>query len=138
MKASKVLIGLSFVYVLAVVGFETWLGYAQPAGQTSLIITTTGDDGVAHPRVVSRLDSAGKLYISANHWPRAWYHQALENPHVMVADTTGEPRAHTAVPIDGAERDRVRNAHPHSLTFRFLTGFPPRRFVRLDPISSGE
>ena len=38
-----------------------------------------------------------------------------------------------AVPVTGEEHERVDAAHPHSVTFRILTGFPPRRVVRLDP-----
>ncbi len=26
----------------------------------------------------------GRLYVSANQWPRRWYHRALENPRVGV------------------------------------------------------
>ena len=83
-------------------------------------------------RVVSRLDSGGRLYVSANHWPRAWYERALANPEVR-ATVDGEIRDYRAVSVTGAEHDRVQGEHPHAVAFRIVTGFPPRRFLRLDP-----
>ena len=65
--------------------FESMLGYFQPGGRGTLIITTTDGDGTTNDRVLSRLESNGQLYVAANHWPRAWYKQALENPSVQVA-----------------------------------------------------
>ena len=75
--------------------------------------------------------------MSANHWPRAWYNEALGNPNVEVALEGGDgPRsAYTAVAISGAEDERLQEAHAHLFAFRFITGFPPRYFLRLDPKS---
>jgi len=97
-----------------------------------VVITTTDDQGEPHARVVSRLDSDGKLYVAANHWPRAWYRQALENPQVQVT-VDGKRGDYLAVPVTGAEHDRLMTEHAHGIVFRFVTGFPPRYFVRLDP-----
>jgi hypothetical protein len=82
--------------------------------------------------VVSRLDSDGHIYVAANHWPRAWYRRALANPNVQ-ATVDGEKRDFVAVPVTGAEHERVESENRHGLVFRILTGFPPRYFVRLDP-----
>ena len=82
--------------------------------------------------MVSRLESEGKLYVAANHWPRAWYARALENPEVQVT-RGGERGDYRAAPVSGAEHERVGGEHPLPLPFRILTGFPPRYFVRLDP-----
>ena len=88
--------------------------------------------GNTRDRVVSRLDSDGKLYVAANHWPRAWYRQVLEHPAVQVT-LDGNKGDYTAVPASPDEHERLQAEHPHSLAFQVLTGFPPRRFVRLDP-----
>ena len=63
----------------------------------------------------------------------AWYRHALENPSVQVtfAEETAD---YIAVPVEGAEHDRVDADNPLGLGFRILTGFPPRYFVRLDPV----
>jgi hypothetical protein len=132
MKAAKILVILLLVYVGIVVAFESMLGYFQPAGQSTLVIITSSDDGVSNPRVVSRLDSNDSIYVAANHWPRAWYTQALENPNVQVT-LDGETSAYLAVPVSGDEHDRVEAENHHGIVFQILTGFPPRYFVRLDP-----
>ena len=132
MKAAK-LIAISFlVYVGIVVTFESSIGYFQPAGETTLVITTTAEDGTAHDRVLSRLESDGQLYVAANHWPRAWYNRALKNPKVQVT-LEGEKEDYLAVPVSEEEHDRVNSENSHGVMFRILTGFPPRYFVRLDP-----
>jgi hypothetical protein len=128
----KVIAILVLLYVAYVAAFETWLGHAQPMGGSSLVITTTDADGTAHDRVLSRLETDGKLYVAANHWPRAWYRRALANPEVRIT-ADGATHHYRAVPVTGAEHDRVEAEHRHGLGFRIQTGFPPRYFLRLDP-----
>ncbi len=131
MKILKIIsIGLVVVYIGLVVLFESWLGYSQPTNPNSLIITTF-DDQEAKDRVLSAVNNDGKLYVSANHWPRAWYRQALSNPNVEV-NYKGETNSYLAVPVEGKEHDKLKEEHAHPLTFRILTGFPPRYFLRLD------
>ena len=120
------------VYMAIVATFESLLGFLQPAGGSTLVITTFDKDGTPHDRVVSRLESDGHVYVAANHWPRAWYRRALQNPEVQ-ATIDGQKRDYRAVAVSGAEYDRVESEHKHGLGFRILTGFPPRYFVRLDP-----
>ncbi len=132
MKALKIFAILVVVYVGGVVVFESYLGYAQPENQRTLVITTTDATGASNERVLASLESNGQLYVSANHWPRAWYKQALESPNVLVA-RAAEAHKYLAVPISEEEARRVNNEHRHSLGFRILTGFPPRVFLRLDP-----
>ncbi len=132
MKAVKLVVLLFFVYAGLVAAFESMLGYFQPAGQGTLVITTTDEDGATNDRVLARLESNGQLYVAANHWPRAWYKQALENPSVQVA-IDGESGAYLAIPVTDAEHDRVQRDNETGIVFRVMTGFPPRYFVRLDP-----
>ncbi len=133
MKAVKMIAIMLLVYMGIVAAFESLLGYFQPTSQSTLIITTTDEDGTTKDRVLARLVSNGRLYVAANHWPRAWYNQALENPNVEVS-LDGEMAAYLAVPVTEEEHNRVDSEHALGLVVRILTGFPPRYFVRLDPL----
>ena len=131
MKILKIIsISLVVLYISLVVLFESWLGYSQPSNQNTLVITTFDNQEAKH-RVLSAVNNDGKLYVSANHWPRAWYRQALSNPNVEV-NYKGETNSYLAVPVEGKQHDKLKEEHAHSLTFRILTGFPPRYFLRLD------
>jgi hypothetical protein len=132
MKATKLIVILLLVYVGIVIAFESLLGYFQPANESTIVITVIDEDGMPNDRVLALLESDGKLYVSANHWPRAWYNRTLANPKVQVT-RDGEQGDYLAVPVTGLEHDRVNNEHRHGPMFRTLTGFPPRYFVRLDP-----
>ncbi len=132
MKIVKILVILLLVYVGIVVAFESLIGYFQPTDAGTLVITTTDDSGEARDRVLSRLESNGALYVAVNHWPRAWYHRVLENPDVEIT-VDGATGSYLAVPVTGAEHERVDSEHPLPALVKFLTGFPPRYFVRLDP-----
>ena len=132
-KPAKIVLGVLLGYVALVVAFESMIGIIQPEQGSVLTITTTGDDGVANDRVLAMLDDGGTIYVSANHWPRAWYGEALANPDVR-ASIEGVAGEYTAVPIDdGAEWDRLDTKFAHPFLFKFITGFPPRLFLRLDP-----
>ena len=120
------------VYVGIVVAFESLLGYYQPTNQSTLVITTTDEAGTTNDRVLVRLESDGRLYVAVNHWPRAWYRQALKNPMVQVT-VDGERRAYLAIPVTDEEHDRVGSDNSTGIVLRIITGFPPRYFVRLDP-----
>jgi hypothetical protein len=132
MRALKIVAIVAVIYVGIVAAFESLIGVLQPASGATLVITTFGPDGTPHDRVVSRLESEGKLYVAANHWPRAWYRRALANPDVQAA-IDGTKADYRAVPIEGSEYDRVNTEHALPIFFRILTGFPSRPIVRLDP-----
>ena len=132
MKIVKIVGVLLLVYVALVVVFESLLGYFQPEAEGTVVITTFDADGTGHSRVLSGLDSGERFYVAVNHWPRAWYRRALENPQVRLA-RGGETLPYLAVPVTGAERDRVASDHPIPLGVRFLMGFAPRHFLRLEP-----
>lgn len=135
MKALKIILILLAIYVGIVVAFESLLGYFQPAGQTTLVITTTYEDGATNDRVLARLESEGQLYVAVNHWPRAWYGNVKERPNVQVT-LDGETGDYVARTVTGDEYDRVNSEHSLGLVFRILTGFPARYIVRLDPTQS--
>ena len=132
MKGMKIAAIVLFAYVAIVAVFESFLGFFQPRNASTIVITTTGADGVAQDRVVSPIENGGHLYVAANHWPRSWYRRALNDPQVQVL-ADGQKKNYLAVPVTGAEHDRLAIEHAHSIWFRILTGFPPRYFLRLDP-----
>ena len=134
-KPAKIVIGVLIGYLGLIVAFESMIGILQPEGGTVLTITTTGDDGVPNDRVLAYLDDDGTAYVSANHWPRAWYNEALANPDVQV-EIEGQRGDYTAVSVtDTAEHERLDTKFAHPFLFKFITGFPPRYFIRLDPKS---
>ena len=125
------------VYVLLVVAFESLLGYFQPESPDTLVITTVDAEGATHDRVLSGLESDGRSYVAVNHWPRAWYRRVLDNPDVKIT-RDGVTADYVAIPVSGEEHARVAEDNPTGIVFRLLTGFPPRYFVRLDPLGVGE
>jgi hypothetical protein len=128
-------LGVIFLaYVGSIVWFEAQLGMNQPQGSTSIVIATFNEDNERHDRVVRLERIDGQNYIAANHWPRAWYKQALGNPNVEVKMPGNDAFAsYLAVPLEGAEEERIREIYSFGFEFRFRTGFPPRYFLRLDP-----
>jgi deazaflavin-dependent oxidoreductase (nitroreductase family) len=132
MKALKIAAIVVLIYVGIVTAFESLLGYLQPTDGSTLVITTFDRDGTPRDRVVSRIRTDGNLYVAANHWPRAWYRRALANPDVQIT-MGGQKRDYRAVPVTGAEHDRVDRARRLGMGVRILTGFPPRHFLRLEP-----
>jgi len=138
MKVLKWVGAIVAVYAGFVVAFEIlYLGWYQPklesTGIPMLVITTTDDSGVSRARRLARFETDGKLYVSAHHWPRAWYSRAIENPNVRV-EIDGAESDYVAVPVEGEEFERVAAEHPVPIPIRFLMGFPPpREILRLDP-----
>ena len=132
MRLAKILMIVALVYVGIVATFESLLGYFQPADAQTMVITTYDSEGQGADRVVARLESNGALYLAANHWPRAWFNDALENDEVDIT-FDGETQPYRAVLLEGVDHDAVNAQHALPLAFRILTGFPPRYLMRLDP-----
>ena len=149
MKAFKWFGYLGLVYIVLVFLFETViLGYNQPSfedeggcsefgqgcGIPMIIITTTDEKGQSSDRMLARFTSAdGKIYVSAHHWPRSWYKEAVKNPNVK-GTINGEVRDYVAVPVEGEEFDMVDRGFPLRLPVKIMMGFPPeRQILRLDP-----
>ncbi len=135
-------VGIAVVgYLGIVVTAESLVGFmgrrharhgVQP-GESWLLITAT-DEGEDWNVVVAGVESAGRTYVAANHWPRAWYRRVVENPDVRVT-VGGKQAAYRAVPLSGDERSRIASEYRLPLIVRILTGFPPRAFLRLDPVA---
>lgn len=116
-----------------------YLEWYQPTfegmGIPMLVMKTTDDSGATHERRLARLETDGNLYVSAHHWPRSWYHRAIDNHDVRV-EIDGVDEEYVAVPVEGEEFDRVAEKFPLPLPIRILMGFPPQReILRLDPKS---
>ena len=117
-----------------------FLGHYQPklerSGIPMLVLTTTDETGESTPRRLARIEVAGKVYVSAHHWPRGWYHAALKNPQVKL-EIDGVTADYIGVPVKGEEFQNVASQFPLPFGVRFLMGFPPERDVlRLDPATS--
>ena len=138
MKLLKIIAYIFVVYVSLVFLFEAvFLGIFQPTIESerlkNLVMTTTDPAGHPYPRRITYVRVNEAIYVSAHHWPRDWYHQAIEDPNVVV-DLRGSISDYVAVPIAGREFQSVAEAFPLPLVVRFLMGFPPQRnILRLDP-----
>lgn len=134
LKWSAVSVGaLLLLYVGFVAYAEARLGYLQPQGRTSIQIAVFNGAGERHERVLRLEVIDGKNYIAANHWPRAWYRQARANPEVEIKMPGRDFAPYLAVPLEGSELARVKEEYSFGFQARFRMGFPPRRFLRLDP-----
>ena len=131
---SMILLAVLFLAYLAwVVSFELWIGLEQPRfGNSTLVITTTDADGDPHERVLGRLQDGEDLYVAVNHWPRAWYRQALANPDVEVT-MNGETHPYRAIPVSDEEHDYLMERFPIGFGGRAQMGFAPRYFLKLEP-----
>ena len=138
MKLLK-LVGYLFVgYVSLVFLFEAvFLGIFQHTIEVdrlkNLVITTTDSTGHPDPRRITYVMVGPSIYVSAHHWPRAWYHQAIKDPYIVV-ELNDSKNDYLAVHIAGREFQSVAEAFPLPFVVRFLMGFPPQRnILRLDP-----
>ena len=138
MKLLKLITFIFVGYVSLVFFFEAvFLGLFQPTIESerlkNLVMTTTDSTGHPDSRKITYVVVDGRIYVSAHHWPRAWYHQAIKDPNVVV-DLKGYKSDYLAVPVAGQEFQSVSEAFPLPFVVRFLMGFPPQRnILRLDP-----
>ena len=127
----RLLAALAFGLLVST-GCMTAVAAFQPEVGDVIVLATVDADGTRHERVLSPIDLDGQLYISANHWPRAWYRRTLANPDVQVT-RNGQTRDYTAVPLSGVELERVKDRARFPFLVSLFTGFAPREFLRLDP-----
>jgi hypothetical protein len=131
-RASKLLLIMLALYVLLVVLFESLLGFYQPQQSNTMVITTFEDDLQANDRVVERLEIEGEIFVAVNHWPRAWARRLRNNPDIQMSHK-GVTGNFSAVVLSGTEHEQGKVDFSVPFLFKFITGFPPRFFVRLDP-----
>ena len=128
------LIVLVLTYIGSVINYEVNLGRNQPMRGNSIIIATFDNENKRHERVLSLREIGSGMYVSANHWPRAWYRQALMNPNVEVKLASADEFANfTAVPLEDSEDERVRERFRPGFRSQLRMGFAPREYLRLDP-----
>ena len=113
---------------------ETAIGALQPEMDGGVVITTTDSAGKTSSTTLAGFEFENRLYVSSNHWLRGWYQRARANPNLEVT-IDGVPTPRIAVPVEGAERDRLADAYRMGFILRFVCGFAPSRFLRLDPPS---
>ncbi|MEQ8952578.1 MAG: hypothetical protein RL120_00460, partial [Gammaproteobacteria bacterium] len=139
-KGRNILLAVLCTYVLIVVGFEIFVVYMGrsdanrgiAADEEWLTLTTRSSSGEAMDTVVGHVEIDGSLYVAANHWPRSWYNRALATPDIQVT-LHGVQSDYRALQLDSAELDRVEQVYQFPFLFRFIAGFPPRRYLKLDP-----
>jgi hypothetical protein len=127
-------IAILSLFAVTQTGCMTAFAAFQPenVGGDTIVITTFDGDGKSYDRVLSPIEDDGQLFISVNHWPRAWYWRVLDNPNVTVT-RGGQKTDYTAVRLSGAERDYMFEEHGFPWPVYIFTGFAPREFLRLDP-----
>ena len=127
---------LALCVLLSYVGFvalmEALIGAVQPPMEGGVKLISTDAEGRSFERMLAGARLDGELYIASNHWLRGWYRRALAEPNV-VAEVDGVRADYSAVPIAGEERARVAAAYRMGFVLRFVCGFAPSRFLRLDP-----
>ena len=111
-KAGKLAAIVCLVYAGIVVVFELMIVATGPLqitdiGVPVLVLTTTSGDGTPIDRVLGRIDSNDQLFVSANHWPRAWLDRALENPRMQRPRFDKHPPEDSSKPP--VERGAMRN-----------------------------
>lgn len=130
---TKILVIVVLVYVGFVALMEGLIGYIQPQMEIGVTLTTTDSEGRKLDRILAGARLEGKLYVASNHWLRGWYRRALANPNVSV-EVDGVRAAYRAVSIEGEERARIADAYRMGFFLRFICGFAPSKFLRLDPL----
>ena len=147
MKAKTILktLGIIFgVYVVLVFLFETvYLRMMQPSFETEdggipMINIEVLRDGTPKTSMLAKITINDAIYVSAHHWTRQWYSDALENPCIR-AEFDGVWRDYKAHQVLGEEFDMLDAKVPLPTFVLFLMGFPPERdIIRLDPVEDGQ
>jgi hypothetical protein len=135
MQIIEILLIVLLVYVGFVGLMEALIGFIQPQMDEGVRLTTTDAEGRTSERMLAGARFDGRLYVGSNHWLRGWYRQALAEPRVLV-EVDGVEGAYSAVSLEGKERARVSDAYRMGFVLRFICGFAPSKFLRLDPVGT--
>lgn len=133
MKTIKIIAFAVSAYICIVAAMGALVAIVQPTMPGVLVLTTTDAEGREYERLLGRMEIGGVLYLVSNNWLRRWYYRAISHPSVAVT-VDGERIAFTAVELDATEHERLVDKYPMPTWMKILAGFPPRRFLRLDPI----
>jgi hypothetical protein len=125
-------LGLVILFEIVVVVFGARQAASGVQPPAPFVVIGTADSRRSRESVVAAVEVDGHLYVATNHWPRSWFLRAVRSPEVEVT-RGGERRKYLAAPVEGPERERVSNRYRLPFAIRFLTGFPPRAFLRLNP-----
>ena len=133
MKTIKIITFVVTGYIGIVAAMCAVVALVQPTMPGVLVLTTTDEDGNEYERLLGRMEIGGVLYLVSNNWLRRWYYRAISHPDAAVT-IDGKRMAFTAVELDATDHERLVDKYPMPTWMRILAGFPPRRFLRLDPM----
>ena len=134
MELARILLIVVVCYVGFVALMEVAIGFIQPSMDGGVRLTTVDAEGRTSDRMLFGARMEGQLYVASNHWLRGWYNRALASPIVDV-DVDGVRGAYEAVRVEGEERAQLADAYRMGFVLRFLCGFAPSKFLRLDPLA---
>lgn len=123
---------IGYCVLLLILELVAWK--VQPDMENSVtLFIEQGGDTIA--RKLYGFEYKNNLYVSSNHWFRRWYIALLKNP-VIEVEREGMKNSYTAVPIKGDELSEISREYKLGFLLRFLCGYAPRRFLRLEPSMS--
>ena len=123
---------VAVVYGAFVLLAELLIWRFQPQMDGGVILYVTDADGNSVERNLAGFEYDNRLYVSSNHWFRRWYNLVLENPEVDVL-RDGVRGPCEAIVVTGDERTALSRAYEMGFILRFICGFAPSKFLRLDP-----
>ena len=126
--------GVFLGYVILILLLETVIWRFQPDMDGGVTLKIKDGETIVKRKLYG-LEYNDRLYLSSNHWFRKWYHTVLENPALEV-ERAGEQGQYIAVPVKGEEHLEVAREYSAGFVLKFLCGFAPQRFLRLDPKSA--
>ena len=121
---------LGYVAFVLIAEFLIWR--LQPDMDGGVTIQITDADGNSVERNLAGFEHGNRFYVSSNHWLRHWYNLAIEYPEVDVT-RDGIRRPFKAIIVSGDEKRSLSRAYRMGFILRFLCGFAPSKFLRLDP-----
>ena len=131
MAIFEILVVVFVVYVTLLLLLEFVAWKLQPDMEDCVVLHFLKADK-PDSRKLYGFDHKNKLYVSSNHWFRQWYNAVLENPTINV-ERDGGRESYTAISVEGDELAEISRAYKLGFIIRLMSGFAPRRFLRLDP-----
>jgi hypothetical protein len=119
-------------YVAFVLIAELLIWRLQPDMDGGVTITVTDADANPVERNLAGFEYDSRLYVASNHWLQHWYNLAIENPQVEVT-RNGVRGSFNVTVVAGDEQTSLSRAYEMGFILRFICGFAPSKFLRLDP-----